>query len=247
MPCQTESPANPRDMGVDHDAGGLPVGDPENDVGGLAPHPGKGRERFHRPRHLAGMSSGDGAAAADECASLGAEETGRADDLLHSSRVGGGKSLGSRPPTDHLGCDLVDARVRALGREDRGDQQVERAVVVELNPGPWTIPSEGLHERRDALAGRPGRGATSGRSGRGSAHDSAIVPRGGWPVKKSCCSQGVPKSPPERHVPGSVAQSRHGSPAGGSGQRSCNRRPYAAGSHRRAVDAQRSGLIAGGG
>lgn len=145
------------------------------------------------------MPFSDGAAAADESASLGSEEPGRADDLLHLSRFCCCKCLWSRPALEHLRGDLVHARVGALGREDCRDKEFERVVMFELDPRRRAIPSKGLEERRKPFARWSSECGTRGWLLRALVHSGAILATGLWPVKKSWCSHGVPKSPFVRH------------------------------------------------
>ena len=63
---------------------------------------------------------------------LGPEEPRRMDHRLDLDRIGTGEGLRRRPSGKHRRRHAVDHLVGRLRRQDRGDEELERAVVVEL-------------------------------------------------------------------------------------------------------------------
>ena len=129
-----EAAGQPADVGVDGDARDAEAV-AEDDVGGLAADPGQGHQVVEPRRHLAVVPLDEGGAQLEQRVGLGPEEAERADDLLevlarggrHRRRVGVGREQGR--------ADGVDPAVGGLGAEDGDDEQLERVVEVELDPG----------------------------------------------------------------------------------------------------------------
>jgi hypothetical protein len=104
----------------------------EDDVRGLAADAGQ--------RHQVDQTAGDLAVVPllqrptelDQRIGLVAEEPGGPDQLLQLRPVGARVGRGGRVAREELRGDLVDPLVGALGREDRGDGQLQRSLVVQL-------------------------------------------------------------------------------------------------------------------
>ena len=81
--------------------------------------------------HLAAEALDDARGHADEALRLVLVEAGRADDLLDLERVGDGQVLRRRVAGEECGRDHVHPLVGALGRQDRGGEQLVGVAVVE--------------------------------------------------------------------------------------------------------------------
>ena len=91
---------------------------------------------------------------------LGVEETGRPDDTLERAARSAGERSGVRKAPENLGRDEVDAGIGALGREDRGYEELERRRMAERAA---RVPVGGLEavERSVDRGGRRGRRAAA--------------------------------------------------------------------------------------
>jgi len=132
LPGEVKAAGEALDVGVDDDAFRFPVGDAEDDAGGLAAAAGKLDEFSHRVRHLAGMLFGNGPATGTDGFGFVAEKASGFDEVFKFARwcfgkIGGGPVLG-----EEGGGDFVDADVGALGAENGGDEELERVFVVEF-------------------------------------------------------------------------------------------------------------------
>jgi hypothetical protein len=88
-PDQTQPVAEPDHVGVDREPR-FAEGHPQDDVGGLAAHPGQAGEALHGVRHLAPELLTEHLAHADQGASLGPKESGGVDQLLELALIGMG-------------------------------------------------------------------------------------------------------------------------------------------------------------
>ena len=132
---ETQPAGEAADMGVDDDALGEVEGIAEDDVGGLSAHAGELVEMFHGPRNFAAVVFDQGGGAAADGFGLGAEESGGADEAFELGGRDFSKMLGRGAALEKGGCDFVDPVIRALGGEDRGDEELEGILVVKFAMG----------------------------------------------------------------------------------------------------------------
>jgi hypothetical protein len=123
-----------------HNYSGFPEGVSQDHIGGFSPDAGQGRELLHRCGNLAVESVRDRLAARHEVFGLAFEKPGRSDHCLDlgkaRTRVVSGPAIATKEVRRHL----INALIRALGGEDRRDQQFPWCAMVEFD----------LH-RRDGL------------------------------------------------------------------------------------------------
>ena len=143
----------PAEVGVDGDAG-HPERVAQHDVGGLAPDTGQGHQVGEPAGHLAVEALDDGGTEVDHRVRLGPEEAGRPKHGLHLVAVGAGERLGGGPAREQRGRDRVDHDVGRLGRQHRGDEQLQRRLEVELAVGVRVA----LEQRAVDAAGPAGEG-----------------------------------------------------------------------------------------
>ena len=132
---ETQPAGETADMGVDDDAFGEVESVTENHISGLSAHAGELVEMFHGPRNLAAVILDQGGGAAADRFGLGAEESGGADEAFELGGRDLSKMLGRGAALEKGGCDFVDPVIRALGREDGGDEELEGILVVEFAMG----------------------------------------------------------------------------------------------------------------
>ena len=126
--------AHAEHVGVDG-KGGLAPHDGLDDVGGLAAYTGQAHELFERVGDLAPEVAHQHAGHAHQVAGF-IVGVGHALDVLEDDLGRGqGHGLGGGIVVQEVGGDHVDALVGALGGEDDGHEEAERAVVVELGLG----------------------------------------------------------------------------------------------------------------
>lgn len=129
--CQTGSVANSEDMGVDGH-GRLMKSGVEHHIGRLSSHPRQSLQGIPCIRHLTAVAIDQEAAGFDDVLGLAVVETdgfnvGR--QSFDAEREDGLRGIGDRV---QAGGGFVDADIRGLGRKDNGDQQFERAAVMEF-------------------------------------------------------------------------------------------------------------------
>ena len=132
---ETQPAGETTDMGVHHDAFGKVEGIAEDDVGGFPAHAGELVEMFHGPRNLAAVIFDQGGGAAADGFGLGAEESGGADEAFELGGRDFGKMLSCGAALEKGGRDFIDPVIRALGGEDRGNEELEGILVVEFAMG----------------------------------------------------------------------------------------------------------------
>src|SRR6266576_1098756 len=135
-------------MGVDHDAFVLLEPAPQYHVRGLAPHAGQLHQLFHRVGYLPAVSFHQCLCHPDDRSGLAAEESRTVDLLLQDLWIGVREVLCRLVFRDQRGSDHVDSCIGRLSGENRGDEQVECAVVVQRAGGRGIR----LLEARDDLA-----------------------------------------------------------------------------------------------
>jgi len=131
LPGEAEPVAEPGDMGVYDNALGLPVGDTQHDVGGLAADAIELNQVGEPVGNATGVLFGDDPAGVADGAGFVAEETGGANELFEFGRGDNGEIGGGPVAGEQGGGDLVDADIGALGAEDGGDEKLEGVVVAE--------------------------------------------------------------------------------------------------------------------
>ncbi|MPN02405.1 hypothetical protein SDC9_149621 [bioreactor metagenome] len=122
---------NPQYMGVGGD-GGQPESMTSHHIGGLAPDTRQLHQVIDADRHLAVVVIGDLAAQPLQRRRLVAEEAGGPNDLFEFGPVGLSQRLRGRPAREKHRGDFVHPDIGRLGRQHRGDQQLERTREVEL-------------------------------------------------------------------------------------------------------------------
>src|SRR5262245_38364682 len=131
---ETQALRDAEDVGIDRD-GRLAERIAEDHVRGLEPDAGKRHERIARARNFPAVLVLERLRHRDERAGLRAIEPGRADFLFERGRLGPGVVACPGVLLEQSGRDHVHALVRALRREDRGDQELERGLEVERDLG----------------------------------------------------------------------------------------------------------------
>jgi len=130
-PAQSQPPRDPLDVGVDDDAVGNPVRDPEDDVGCLSRDPGERQKFLHGPRHGALERLGDPLRGGADRFGLVSVKASRANDLLERFLADPAHRGGVRIPREKLRGHHVHPGVRALGRKNRRDEELEGVLVGE--------------------------------------------------------------------------------------------------------------------
>ena len=138
-------------MGVDDDPGGDAKGLAEDDLGGFASNPGQRNKGIHVGRHLSAMILVEDLRRGAQRRRFPAEHPGRPDHFFDLAMLGGRKVCRSRPTSEELGCDLVDADIGALGRENRGHQQLPVRPMIELAPDICVLAAQQIDDSGDAL------------------------------------------------------------------------------------------------
>src|SRR2546425_12031511 len=135
-------------MGAAHEAFVLLEPAPQYPVGGLPAYAGQLPQRFHRVGSLPAVSLHQCLCHPDDRSGLAAEESRTVDLLLEDLWIGVCEVLCRLVFREQRGGDHVDACIGRLGGENRGDEQLECAGVVQ-RAGRVGI---GLLEARDDLA-----------------------------------------------------------------------------------------------
>src|SRR6266850_2255415 len=146
--CQPQALRDAEHVGVDRD-GLLPERVAEDHVRSLEPHARECDERRPRPWHFAPVLFEQRLRHRDDRAGLRAIKAGRADLLLERGRLGQGIVARRRVLLEEGRGDHVDPLVRALGRENRGDEELEWIPEVEGDLGVGI----GLLQRANDLSG----------------------------------------------------------------------------------------------
>ncbi len=172
---ESEALGEALDVGVDNDAFGAAKDFAEDDVGGFSADAWELNEGVEGVGDGAVVVFKEGAGAALNVASFGAEEAGGLDEGFEFregdfSVVAGGFASGEKG-----GGDLIDSGVGALGGEDGGDEEIEGGMIVEFAVGVGVGEGEALEE------GRP-RGGFFGASGTRGGHglERGGGVEGGW-------------------------------------------------------------------
>ena len=110
-----------------------------------------------RARHLAAVALDEALREADQAPRLGAEEAGRADDLLELGGRGRRERRGVGVAREEPRRHHVDPLVGALRREDRRDGELEGVPVVERAAGLGVRRLEDVEDARGERRGRPER------------------------------------------------------------------------------------------
>src|SRR5947208_1733583 len=145
---QTEQRRESLQVGVDHAPFVLAEPGAEHDVRGLAAHTGELNQLLHGVGYRTSMALDQRLRHPDDGFGLVAEEPRAVDLLLQDLRVGAGVVLRRAILREQRRGDQVDPRVGGLRRQDGGDQQLERALVVQRAGGVGI----GLLETGDDLA-----------------------------------------------------------------------------------------------
>jgi len=132
---QPEAFAQARDVGIDDDTRFDAVGVPKDDVGGFTSDAGEVGEGVEIYRNFAIMFPDEGFRGGNEVLGLVAEEAGGADEVFDILLLCGGKRSGVRVFFEERGRHHVDAHVGALRGQNGGNEELERAVVVQLAMG----------------------------------------------------------------------------------------------------------------
>ena len=140
-------------MGVTGD-GGDSKGIAQYDIGGLSADAGQGGELVHRARDLAAEVLDDLARGPLDADGFVVVEAAGADVLLDLLRIGAGPIGGGFVLPEQLRRDQVDPDIRALGGEDRRDQQLQRVGEMQRDRGIGV----GLLQERQNLLDPLGRG-----------------------------------------------------------------------------------------
>src|SRR2546425_389950 len=128
---QTEQRRESLHVGVDHDPFVLAEPGAEHDVRGLAAHTGELNQLLHGVGYRTSMALDQRLRHPDDGFGLVAEEPRAVDLLLEDPRVGAREVLCRLVLREQGGCDHVDACIGRLSGEDRGDEQLERALVMQ--------------------------------------------------------------------------------------------------------------------
>jgi len=147
LPCETEAACEARHVGVDDDSRGDSEAGAKHDVGGLSSNPRQGGQFLDRTWHPSAVPREQRPATRLNRAGLGAKESGRANRSLQVHGVGLGERDHVRIAPKQVWCDLVDPGIRALSRQDRRDQELERVPVIELDLGIRPDGAESAHDR----------------------------------------------------------------------------------------------------
>jgi hypothetical protein len=118
----------------------------QDDVSGLAADAVELEQLLHGARHRAAEPFDEGAGHADDRPGLLPVEPRRADVSLELAQVGAGELLGGAVPREERGGHPVDLGVRALRREDGGDQQLQRCPVAQRQPGDRVALAQGARD-----------------------------------------------------------------------------------------------------
>ncbi len=131
----------------------------QDDIRGLATDAGQRDQVLQAARHLAAEVVAQGRGQAEQRFRLGPEETRGPDQLLQRLGVRRRHVLRRRVGGEEGGGGLVDPQVGGLSRENRGDQQLEAVLEVELGVGVGidlgelaVDPARPAHQREPRLA-----------------------------------------------------------------------------------------------
>jgi hypothetical protein len=128
---ESEPSRQPTDVSVDGQSGKV-EGHTAHDVRRFATDAGQGDEVVHIRWHFAGERVHHGIGHADEVSRLGTEEAGGSHDLFDVANVGDGERLGVGITPKQMRRHHVHPRIRALRRQNRRGEKLERRLVSEL-------------------------------------------------------------------------------------------------------------------
>src|SRR5690242_7953410 len=145
--AQAEAAREPADVRVHDDTLHDAVGVAHHDVGGLACHTGQRDELVHRAWHLAAEALDDQVCRRADALRLVAVEAGLLDVLLQLLQVGARVVRRAAILLEESLRHGVDTLVGALGREDGGDEQLQRRGEIERAGGIGIICPQDRHDR----------------------------------------------------------------------------------------------------
>ena len=128
---EAQSLAQSRDVRIDHDARRDSKGRAKHDVRRFASDARQRDHLIHIARHFAAVLFDDALACRLDVLGLVAEEAGALNHFFQLLDRRIGHFASRRPAAEQFRRDHVHARVGALGRKDRRDQQLERRFVFE--------------------------------------------------------------------------------------------------------------------
>ena len=127
---ESDQPRQPPHMGVDRESG-LAQSVPEHHVRGLATHAGEPEQAFHRAGEFAVELLDDGLRRRDDVRGFRVVEPAGEDGLFEFVLRTRRERRRVRPPPEEVARDHVHAFVRALGRQNRRDEQLKRRHVLQ--------------------------------------------------------------------------------------------------------------------
>jgi len=131
---EPQSPRQTNDVRVAGDAGDA-EGVAQDAIGRFPSHPGKGQQLLHRVGNGAVVVLDDSGARAFDIEGLVAIESRGSDVRFDLFQIGIGPVVGRGVLLEQLLCHHVDPFIRALRRENRGDQQFQRIHKTKGNRG----------------------------------------------------------------------------------------------------------------
>ncbi len=138
-------------VGVDDDSDVDVEGVAQDHVGGLAADSGQGGELVHRLWDLAGVVIEKGLGHGADGFALAAKEARGVDIALQLGRIGRGIILGGAILLEEIFGHDIDTKIGALGREDRGDQQLQSVAMIEAAFGVGIRALQDGENRGDAV------------------------------------------------------------------------------------------------
>lgn len=147
----TETEGDPADVGINNDAFGFSVQPTENDIRGFAGNAAEGEKPFHRVRDAVLKPIADELRGHGNRFGLGAVESGRMHHLLELEKGNPREVDGCLVRFEIRPHGLVHPLVRALGRENDRDQELERCLVFQGHASVWIGALEAADNGRDPL------------------------------------------------------------------------------------------------
>jgi hypothetical protein len=130
LTSEPETFGQPTNVGVDRETGGMKR-DGQHPICGLSSHTRQRHEIFHPVWNLAIETVNDVSCHAHETLRFRPEKTSRSDDRLEFFRIRLGKRIDVGVFRKQPRSDGVHPYIGALGREDRGGQQLIGGIVME--------------------------------------------------------------------------------------------------------------------
>ena len=151
----------PADVRIDRDAGHAERV-AEDDVGRLAADAGQVHQFLERSRHLAAVLARRAPGSTPECSSpCSGRSRWSGSSSSRSASSASANAFGGREAGEQGRRDQVHPLVGALGREDRGDEQLQRRPEIEAALRVRVGVGQGVEECGDGRGGRGLRGMTS--------------------------------------------------------------------------------------